>query len=40
VTEMPVARLRERRHQMLAAARHLAGAKVLAARLSGAGPVR
>jgi transposase len=33
------ARLAELRHQLLDAARHLAGAKVLAARLYGAGPV-
>jgi transposase len=32
-------RLHELRHQLLDAARHLAGAKVLAARLYGAGPV-
>jgi transposase len=33
------ARLRPLRHQLLAAARHLTGAKVLAARLYGVGPV-
>jgi transposase len=33
------ARLHQVRHQLLAAARHLAGAKVLAARLYGVGPV-
>ena len=33
------ARLHELRHQLLDAARHLAGAKVLAARLYGVGPV-
>ena len=33
------ARLHAVRHQLLAAARHLTGAKVLAARLSGVGPV-
>jgi transposase len=33
------ARLHELRHQLLGAARHLAGAKVLAARLYGVGPV-
>ena len=32
-------RLHELRHQLLDAARHLAGAKVLAARLYGVGPV-
>ena len=32
-------RLHELRHQLLAAARHLTGAKVLAARLYGVGPV-
>jgi hypothetical protein len=39
VTEAVEARLPVVRHQLLAAARQLAGAKVLAARLSGAGPV-
>src|SRR6516165_5111094 len=39
VTEALEARLHVVRHQLLAAARHLTGAKVLAARLSGVGPV-
>jgi len=39
VTGMLEARLHELRHQLLDAARHLAGAKVLAARLYGVGPV-
>src|SRR6516225_9753973 len=39
VTEALEARLRVVRHQLLAAARHLTGAKVLAARLYGVGPV-
>ena len=39
VADMLEARLHEVRHQLLAAARHLAGAKVLAARLYGVGPV-
>ena len=39
VTEMLEARLHELRHQLTAEARHLAGAKVLAARLYGVGPV-
>jgi transposase len=39
VTEALEARLHELRHQLLDAARHLTGAKVLAARLYGVGPV-
>jgi transposase len=39
VTEALETRLHAVRHQLLDAARHLAGAKVLAARLYGAGPV-
>jgi transposase len=39
VTAALEARLHEVRHQLLDAARHLAGAKVLAARLYGVGPV-
>jgi transposase len=39
VTEALEARLHAVRHQLLAAARHLTGAKVLAARLYGVGPV-
>ncbi len=39
VTGVLEARLHELRHQLLDAARHLAGAKVLAARLYGVGPV-
>ena len=39
VTEALEARRHAVRHQLLAAARHLAGAKVLAARLYGVGPV-
>jgi transposase len=39
VTEALEARMHLVRHQLLAAARHLTGAKVLAARLYGAGPV-
>src|SRR5271169_3885531 len=39
VTEALEARLHEVRHQLLDAARHLTGAKVLAARLYGVGPV-
>ena len=39
VTAALEARLHALRHQLPAAARHLAGAKVLAARLYGAGPV-
>ena len=39
VTDALDARLHELRHQLLDAARHLAGAKVLAARLYGVGPV-
>ena len=39
VTDMLEARLHELRHQLLDAARHLTGAKVLAARLYGVGPV-
>jgi len=39
VTEALEARMHAVRHQLLDAARHLAGAKVLAARLSGVGPV-
>ena len=39
MTEALEARLHELRHQLLDAARHLAGAKVLAARLYGVGPV-
>ena len=39
MTDMLETRLDELRHELLDAARHLAGAKVLAARLYGAGPV-
>jgi len=39
VTDMLETRLHVLRHELLAAARHLAGAKVLAARLYGVGPV-
>ena len=39
VTDALEARLHVVRHQLLDAARHLAGAKALAARLYGAGPV-
>jgi transposase len=39
MTDMLETRLHELRHQLLDAARHLAGAKVLAARLYGVGPV-
>jgi transposase len=39
MTGMLESRLHELRHQLLDAARHLTGAKVLAARLYGAGPV-
>ena len=39
MTDMLDTRLHELRHQLLDAARHLAGAKVLAARLYGVGPV-
>ncbi|HLB76863.1 MAG TPA: transposase, partial [Candidatus Dormibacteraeota bacterium] len=39
MTGMLEARLHDLRHQLLDAARHLAGAKVLAARLYGVGPV-
>jgi transposase len=39
MTDMLETRLHELRHQLLDAARHLAGAKVLAARLHGVGPV-
>jgi transposase len=39
MTDALDARLHELRHQLLDAARHLAGAKVLAARLYGVGPV-
>jgi transposase len=39
MTDMLGARLHELRHQLLDAARHLTGAKVLAARLYGVGPV-
>jgi Transposase len=39
VTDMLETRLHELRHQLTDAARHLAGAKVLAARLYGVGPV-
>ena len=39
MTGMLEARLHELRHQLTDAARHLAGAKVLAARLYGVGPV-
>src|SRR5271169_4767105 len=39
MTDMLETRLHELRHQLLQAARHLAGAKVLAARLYGVGPV-
>jgi transposase len=39
MTDALDARLAELRHQLLDAARHLAGAKVLAARLYGVGPV-
>jgi hypothetical protein len=39
VTAALEARLHVLRHQLLDAARHLAGARVLAARLYGAGPV-
>jgi len=39
VAGMLESRLHELRHQLLDAARHLAGAKVLAARLYGVGPV-
>ena len=39
VTDALDARLHELRHQLLDAARHLTGAKVLAARLYGVGPV-
>jgi transposase len=39
MTDMLESRLHELRHQLLDAARHLTGAKVLAARLYGVGPV-
>ena len=39
MTDMLETRLHELRHQLLDAARHLTGAKVLAARLYGVGPV-
>ena len=39
IIEAPEARLDELRHQLTDSARHLTGAKVLAARLYGAGPV-
>ena len=39
VIEAPETRMHAVRHQLLAAARHLTGAKVLAARLYGVGPV-
>ena len=39
VIEALEARMHQVRHQLLAAARHLTGAKVLAARLYGVGPV-
>jgi hypothetical protein len=39
MADMLESRLHELRHQLLAAARHLAGAKVLTERLYGVGPV-